>query len=252
MTLWFVTPAHRRYALSTICFEQRRRVIATLAQRGISAQQVVISDDGNLEIARAAGFEVLEQDNRWLGRRFNDGIEFALRNGATWIVPIGSDDWVDPDYFVPLPTSARCSRWYAAVERDRLLQLDFPIPGPGRMIPASKISARPANERLRRGVDRSILDSIHDLQWERRDLHALQYVGFRGERHITTYSKLKAAHVGHEILDPWELLARHYPADLVQRARAAMEAVRRPLAVGRIDAWSVRDRLLSLWDRRFR
>jgi glycosyltransferase involved in cell wall biosynthesis len=253
VSVWFVTPAYRRYALSAVCFEQRRQVIDELSSRGIEAKCVVIADDDNVELAKKQGFDVVRRDNRWLGRRFNDGIEHALTRGAGWIVPIGSDDWIDPDYFFPLPEdAARTSHFYAPVEADRLLQVTTQaVEGIGpRMFPRSAFtSARPCEEKIRRGVDRSLLRAIGDISWEYRDIHPLQYVGFRGDRHITLYAKIRAAQGGEESMQPWTLLATQFPADLVEQARLAMTDVGRPRSVGRIDAWGVRDRLFHWWGR---
>jgi hypothetical protein len=77
----------------------------------------------------------------------------------------------------------------------------------------------------------------------------LQYIGFRGELHITLYSKILRARGGEEQHDPWERLKTRYPEDLVESARTAMAHVRRPRAVGRLDAWGVRDRLIYWWGR---
>ena len=104
MSMWFVTPAWQRYELTAVCLRQRQWVIEQLADHGIEARCVVVADDENLDIARALGFDVVEQRNdRGLGRKFNDGYEHAARAGATWIVPIGSDSWIDPRYFLPAP-----------------------------------------------------------------------------------------------------------------------------------------------------
>ena len=89
MSIWFVTPSWQRYDLSAVCFDQRLDVIRTLAEHGIEAHCVVVADDENLDLARERGFATVEQDNEWLGRRFNDGIEYACRNGASRVVPIG-------------------------------------------------------------------------------------------------------------------------------------------------------------------
>ena len=120
MSVWFVTPAWRRFALSAVCFEQRRRVIDELAAHGIEAHCVVVADDRNLALAREAGFETVKRDNRWLGSRFNDGIEYAGLHGAEWIVPIGSDSWIDPAYFLP--------GWDGAVERSTKEALQLFVP----------------------------------------------------------------------------------------------------------------------------
>src|ERR1051325_10020747 len=99
-SLWFVTPAWQRYELSAVCFDQRLLVMDALRAAGVEAQCVVVADDENLDLARERGFARVEQDNEWLRRRFNDGIEYAAYQGATRIVPIGSDSWIDPDYLL--------------------------------------------------------------------------------------------------------------------------------------------------------
>src|ERR1035437_1174260 len=95
--LWFVTPAWGRFEIVAVCLEQRARVIAELAADGIEAHQVVIADDENLDIARALGADVVESPNV-VARKFNDGMEYAGKHGADWIVPIGSDSWIATDY----------------------------------------------------------------------------------------------------------------------------------------------------------
>jgi hypothetical protein len=128
--IYFVTPAWQRYELSEVCFEQRKRVIDRLNGYGIEAHCVVVADDANIDIALSAGFEIVEQDNEWLGRRFNDGIEYAARQGAEWIVPIGSDSWIDLAYFLPLPDTkwTRTSKMYAAVTSGRIGYLNVAHP----------------------------------------------------------------------------------------------------------------------------
>ena len=125
--LYFVTPAWRRFALSAVCFDQRLGVMDELAAMGIEAHCVVVADDENLELARARGFDTVERDNDWLARRFNDGIEYAGSHGADWIVPVGSDSWVQADYFAPLPEEGevRTSTYLCTVTADRLAHLEI-------------------------------------------------------------------------------------------------------------------------------
>ena len=228
-SLYFVTPAWQRYELTAICLEQRKRVIAQLAHNGIDAHCVVIADDSNLDIANGLGFDIVEQNNDQLGRKFNDGIEYAARQGAEWIVPIGSDSWVDPWYFIPLPdpNATRSSGMYAAVTADRIGYLNVRNPrnpaGP-HVIHRSRLpeSFRPARDELNRYIDSSTLAGLKDIRWEIRDLHPAQYIGFRGQPHITPYDRLYRAWGQWESSEPWAELGKHYPSDLVERARTAL------------------------------
>lgn len=235
MILYFVTPAWKRYELSAVCFEQRQRVIDTLAEQGIEARCVVVADDENLDTARSFGFDTVERDNQWLGRKFNDGIEHAARQGAEWIVPIGSDSWVDPAYFLPLPDESvtRTSAMYAAVEVGRMAVLSVENPknpaGP-HMIHRSRLPAdfRPANDYISRYIDSSTLRGLSGIRWERRDLHPLQYIGFRQPPLITPYERLQRAWGVRETSDPWTELAAVYPEALVERARACLSSTSAP------------------------
>lgn len=230
MSLWFITPAYQRYELSAVCFEQRKRVIDSLAARGIEAQCVVVADDGNLEIARSFDFHTVQQANDYLGRKFNDGMEYAGRLGAEWIVPIGSDSWIHPEYLLPLPRegASRTSQYYAAVEPARLayLQVGLKNPAGPHMLHRSTFPEgfRPARDELHRYVDSSTLAGLHGLRWEIRNVHALQYIGFRQEPLLTPYERLWRAWGVAESETPWDDLKDHYPHDLVERARECLSS----------------------------
>jgi hypothetical protein len=228
MSVWFVSPAWGRFEMTAICLEQRQRVIATLAEHGIEAHQVVIANDDNLDIARGLGAHVIERNNDWLGRKFNDGYQFAGEHGAEWIVPIGSDSWIDPAYFLPLPSpkTTRTSGRYAPVEAGRLAELFVGRGGAGphtyhrSMFPSG---FRAAPEKIRSRIDsNTITGMVRRPKWAWQDLHPLQYVGFRAPPFITSYDKLVRRWGVTERRDPWPLLAQHYPADLVERARVLM------------------------------
>ncbi len=231
MTLWFVTPAWRRYDLTAVCLEQRSRVIDVLAANGIEARCVVVADDENLDIARSLGFDAVERDNLWLGRKFNDGIEYAGKHGASRIIPIGSDSWIDPAYFLPLTTRAftMTASYYSVVTADRLAELNVSdTKGVGPYVfprHALHPKFRPAKDEISHGVDGSTVKGIRMmLRWRRRDVHPLQYVGFRGVPHLSSYQGLYDRWGVREHLDPWARLAEHYPLDLVERARAILVA----------------------------
>lgn len=226
--IYFVTPAWRRYELTAVCLEQRKQVIDHLASQGVEARCVVIADDENLDIASALGFDTVRQNNKWLGRKFNDGMQYAGRHGADWIVPIGSDSWIDADYFLPLPDPAQTvtSALYTVVEARRMAILKVGNRGAGPyMFHRSLLGPRfrPARDDIARHVDSSTVAGIRkEIIWDHRDLHPLQYVGFRGEPHLTSYERLKKVWGVSESRSPWKQLAEHYPADLVERARACL------------------------------
>lgn len=230
MSIWFVTPAYQRFELSAICFDQRAAVIATLAERGIEAHCVVVADDENLELARERGFATVERDNEWLGRKFNDGQAYAGAHGAEWIVPIGSDSFIDPAYFLPLPSSrvTRTSAMYAPVEAGRLAELKVGQVGAGpHMFHRSLLERRgfrPAPDEISRNTDHLTIKGIgRPMRWEWRDLHPLQYIGFRVAPFITQYGRLWKRWGVVERTDPWDRLASVYPPALVQRAQMVLQ-----------------------------
>ena len=226
--LYFITPCWGRVTLTAICLEQRQRAIEILANHGVEARCVVIADDENLATAIRLGFETIRQDNEWLGRRFNDGFQHARDHGAEWMVPIGSDSWIDPWYFLPLPDPAytRTSALYAVVKPRRIgyLKVGAKNPAGPHVIHRDRLpeSGRPAKDELTRYIDSSTIKGLRDVRWDSRDLHPLQYIGFRQEPMITPYQRLMDAWGVHQSNDPWGALATCYPRDLVERARAIL------------------------------
>ena len=231
--VWFMSPAWQRFELSAVCFEQRRRSMDVLEAAGIEARCVIVADDENLDIARGLGFDVVEQDNEWLGRKVNDGFEYAFKHGADYIVPIGSDSWLDPEFLLPLhsPRVVRTSRFYAPVEIDRLAELSVtgmngagPHVWPRRYLERSGFRPIVAQQ-INRNLDSSTIRGIASrtpITWEWRDLYPLQYVGFRVHPFITAWASLWRRWGIVERPDPWTLLAERYPQDLVDRARAIL------------------------------
>jgi hypothetical protein len=232
--IYFVTPAWQRYEMTAICLEQRQRVIAELASHGMEARQVVIADDENLDIARSLDCDTVERDNEMVGRKFNDGMEYAGKHGAEWIVPIGSDSWIDPGYFLnpTRPRHTRTSEAYCSVTRDSLAELWV---SPQRLAHSAgpyvfhrsllePAGFRPSAEDSRM-VDTSTISGIErhtPVRWRPFTLHPFQYVGFRVAPMMTAHASL-VRRWGRAEHEPWSTLARFYPTDLVDRARAVME-----------------------------
>jgi glycosyltransferase involved in cell wall biosynthesis len=229
--IFFVTPAWQRFELTRVVLAQRRRIIDFLAERDVEARCVVIADDLNADIAESHGFDVLRNRNYALGRRFNDGIQYAAQQGAEWIVPIGSDSFLDPAYLFPLPAEGvmRSSTLYAIAEPGRLgrLRVARSIGVGPYMIPRAYLptSQRPADEHRKRGIDSSTIRGLK-RGWKREwvDLHPWQYVGWRSYPQMNSYDKLyERIGVGQES-EVAERLSEHYPSDLVERALLACAA----------------------------
>ena len=233
-SLWFVTPAYQRYALSAVCFEQRRRVMDVLEAQGIETHCVIVADDENLDIARNLGFDTFEQRNDLgIGRKFNDGYQYAVDQGATWIVPIGSDSWLHSDYLLPLPeprlNRVRSSHLYTAVAADKMaicnVASDRCPAGPyvfHRDL-LQRAGYRPTGDELNRNLDSRTIANLQPFRWVWRDDHPLQYIGFRDPaQHITSYGALMNRWGISEDLNPWDTLKERYPHDLVEQARQAI------------------------------
>jgi len=230
-SLWFVTPAFRRFELSQVCFAQRAAAIKRLDELGIDASCVVVADDENLDIARSFGFAVVEVDNRWLGRRFNEGYAFAAEEGVDYIVPIGSDSWLDPEFFadgLPAGRGVLTSRLYASVDErgSRLSPLEIAAsPGVGPHVVAVSLledtAYRPVNDYISRGCDGSLMRAVARtgarLVW--RDLHPLQYVRLSSaDEQLNPHQVLAERYAVDEHDDPWAALKACYPAEIVAAA----------------------------------
>ena len=228
MSLWFVVPAHRRFDLARICFTELRWACDQIGD----ATAVIVSDDENLEIADDLGFSTVESKNDLLGRRINDGYEFAGRNGADFFAALGNDDWVDPKwvagFHMPEANQVRCSRLTAVVSEDgsRIAPLRVPYRGGDgiRFFPRpmmEKVGFRPAEDHRPRAIDTSIFRKIGQALGGNpslvyKDLHPLQVVDFKSDNdQLTTYRACCEYLHGRENTTPFAALADHYPAEIV-------------------------------------
>lgn len=231
MKLVFVTPAWRRLTLSRICFAQRQNLIEDLSKSGIEATCVVVSDDANLDTAKEFGFETVVRDNRYLGRRFNDGYERALEMGADYICPVGSDTWLHPDLVKKLvagETHIQASRSYALVRKDGKRLAEVKLIGRYAygcwVIPAPLFTTpRPCGERKPSGCDRSAFKRL-DAPFKEVPWKALDAIGFRAKPHLTQYESYFGRHDVKEYPQPFERIAKRYPAGLVDEVRTFYRA----------------------------
>lgn len=247
MTLWFVVPAHGRLALSAICLRQLRRTCDALTGEGIEASAVVIACDENLETARELGFGTIERDNRFLSRRFNDGIQLACDPAynprpVDYVVPCGSDDWVDHRLFLELPPAdtVRAFRRLAFVREDGREMTTRHLTYAGgcgiRIYPRQvleRLDYRPADEDRRRGCDTSILGNLTHAGPLLRVVYgatdARQIVDWKspGEQ-LNGYGELQS----HRLLwqgDPFDELADVFPPAALEEMAAHYRRVREPV-----------------------
>lgn len=224
MKLFFVTPAHERFALSRICFKQRQWAMETLRSIGVEAECVVIADDHNLEIAREFGFYTVERNNEWLGRRFNDGYQLAAREGATHVCPVGSDSWIQPAFMadLPEPGTVLASRNYAVVNRsgERRAQIWIPIDsGVSYVLNMEDLAPsdyRPVRDKIKRGCDTSTFRGLgSQIKICFHEQYELETVAFQSNPQITNYSNLYQKWGRRETFQPFEGLAYIYPNELV-------------------------------------
>lgn len=230
-SLWFVMPVHGRAKLAAICMRQLRRTCDSLTEIGIDATAVVVGDDENLHTARVLGFGTVVEDNRFLSRKFNAGIQFALDPAfnprpADYVIPIGSDDWIDWRLLLDLPGPGEMlgfQRLSFVREDGREITssvLGY-VGGCGiRVYPRelmASVGFRPAEEDRERACDTSILVNVRNANPSLRIWHGAgdcrQIVDWKtpGEQ-LNTYQDV--GHYARERgADPFTALADVFPAE---------------------------------------
>lgn len=257
-TLWFVVPAHGREQLAAICLRQLRRTCDSLTAEGLDASAVVIADDGNLDTASSLGFATIRRDNRYLSRKFNDGIQLACDRALNprvvdYVVPCGSDDWVDHRIFLerlPLRKEVVAFRRAAFVDEtgSRIVAREIDYRGgvgirvypremmarqrqivPGLFAPPF----RPADEDLGRGCDTSILVNVTKTYSGNApmivyaDVHPYQIVDWKSpnvpgvSKQLNSWGDVASRfRRGEQVRDPFDALADVFPAEALAEMRA--------------------------------
>lgn len=238
-TLAFVVPAYRRYELTRVCLRQLRRTCDALATHDVEATAVVVGDDENLDLAELLGFATVRRENRPLGRKFNDGIEYAASPaylGCEYVVTIGTDNWVDHELILAQIPPARmigAHRFFLMIHETGTRSCPLKIRYEGgdgiRTIPSEMLEPllyRPAEEDQNRAIDTSIWNRLGRIPEGRPafhyvDLHPAQVVGFQSaDEQLNHYPELRAGfRAGEESSHHWELLAEHYPAEAIEEVR---------------------------------
>jgi hypothetical protein len=232
-TLWFITPAWKRFEVSQLCLEQRVWACDQLAEHGIDAHSCVIANDENLEIAAGLGMATIDRRNIPLGGKFNVGYVFAAEQGIDYVCPIGSDSWVDPAFIAKSlpPVDERhvvYSRHYAVIRPDgrRRAQLIVEYEGGTTMFYPTSLFAhcnwRPIPETAKRGCDGHTIAAAKrggPTTFTVAEVHNLETVSFQTELQVTNYSALIERWGVGETRRPFDQLDKIYPRDLVNRMR---------------------------------
>lgn len=228
-SLWFVMPAHGRADVTRVCMTQLHRTCLTLRGRGVDAHALVVACDENLDTALQLGFGTVERDNVQLGRRWNDGYELAWRQGVDYVVPIGSDDWLDPAWVLadplPGPQTIRCMRQLAMVDETGRTMRRMRVRYDGgvgiRIIPTRLLDAvagRPCVEDRQRAIDATTLRKLksanrYELALVYRDLHPYQLVDWKTEgQQLNPFDSCAQYGDDQDLLDPFETLDGVYSA----------------------------------------
>lgn len=224
MNVWFISPAYQRYMLSDIVFHQRKLAIEHLRSLGILANAVIVADDKNLEIAERYGLHTVEQDNTYVGRKFNDGYQFAAEHGAEFFVPVGSDSWLDPTFLISASKiTITASRHYQIIKRDGRKRLRLWVPrasGVTYCVPRKLLEPcgfRPVGDRLQKGCDTSTWYNLNKPVPLFSECHQFETVAFQSYPQISSYQKLQDLYGLEESDEPFAPLKIYYPSGLVNQ-----------------------------------
>lgn len=235
-SVWLVSPAWGRFAVTRLALAQRAHLAGELAPRGIDCQAVIVANDENLDIAEEFGFATVVMDNdSGVGRKFNAGFRYAAEQGADWLVHIGSDDWVHPDVFGPLlemdEPHILTGRRIAFLDLLTGVMCRRVIGGPHGVIPwvvprvlMEASGFQPIRPDRYRGMDgfliRGLAKQRRRLTWKFHDPNDLARIDFKSDVNINTFRGLPSSLTKDAAPDPWGALAERYPAHLVQMAQA--------------------------------
>jgi hypothetical protein len=245
-SVWFVVPAQGRLEVAAVCLRQLARTCEQLEREGVAASAVVVADDENLDTAAELGFATVRRRNDPLGRKWNDGYQLACdpalnRHPAGFVVPLGTDDWVDPALIMAMLDGRgemRCTRGSCVVREDGRMLATLSVAYGGhdldggdgvRMLERSlleRVGYRPAENDVARALDTSVLRHLTNVLGRpvRRSFHEVhpwQIVDFKsaGEQ-LNSYAACLAHRDREEDRDPFGTLARFYPREAVDEMAA--------------------------------
>jgi len=237
-SLWFTVPVHGREKLARICLRQLRRTCAALAGRGVEATAVLIGEPQWREVADEHGFGFVERDNKFLSRKFNDGIQLACDpefnpRPADYVMPCGSDDWIDHRILasLPAPDEVLCFNTIALVRPDAREMAARRLDNAGgvglRVYPRQVVALadyRPADEDKSRGCDTSMLINLRKsevhFRLRYRSIDPRQIVDWKSEDvQVTPYASVAWRKTRLIWDDPFTALEDFYPTEALEEMR---------------------------------
>lgn len=193
--LVFAVPVFGRHTLATVCLRHLARVCGDTKSRfNVPATAVLAGDDSRFRrLADELDFEWVYAPNDPLGKKWNDAYQHACLNlHADFVVPLGSDDVVHPDFFarLPQPGTIGCTRNSAIVSPDgrRIVALNVTYPGGDgvRVFPRDLLELvmwRPCWDDRHRAIDGSITEHLHRIGhppvFDYRDTNPYAIVDFK-------------------------------------------------------------------------
>jgi hypothetical protein len=247
-SLWFIVPAHGRLNLASICLQQLRYTCDALRAEGIEATAVVIADDENLHTARALGFGTIERDNSFVSAKYNDGIQLACDPSlnprpADYVVPCGSDDWVDHRILLELPPEDTIYGFqrlsFVRPDGREMVQRFVNVRGGCgiRIYPRQlfeQLHYRPADEDRKRACDTSIITNLWRMLRPKvvhREIDPKQIVDWKSnDLQLNPYESLTFHRIFANPQDPFEGLAGMYPDESLAAMAAHYNRVRELVA----------------------
>jgi hypothetical protein len=232
LKVFIVTPAWKRFDVSRIVFSNFYYIKKSLLKK-INVQVVVVANDLNLKIAKKFGLHTVNSPNDYLGRKFNDGYEFAFKNGADIVIPVGSDSLISSDIIekgvsLSKEGSIVFSSMHSVIREDGKMI--------GKIKTASltggsnkgalwlyrrnlmkRVGFRPCNDKKKRGCDRSTLESLvgKRTRFILNDINFYQHVGIKSKNNqICKYSDYKSQFIGQDA-NPFEVLRQYYSKDII-------------------------------------
>lgn len=239
-SLWFVMPVHGRLPLARICLRQLRRTCDALGEAGVEATAVIVAEKDELAtlLLDELGFASIPMGNEFLSRRFNAGILLAFEKTynprpADYVVPIGSDDWVDWRLFTNLPapdTMVGFQRISFVREDGREMtcrHLNYDGGSGIRIYPRQlmePLSFWPGDDR-KRACDTGILTALRGCWGDEMKISypwndARSLVDWKSPtEQLNTYDGV-GIHRGESMGDPFEELAEFFPAEALEEMQA--------------------------------